>query len=101
MKAKYNGGNNAIDQFIIEVKLIDPVKKIIDGLKNKSFRDCDISFLDKKLSDFTMFACGTLNIKGLSPDSIKRDRSGVTLNEFVTKQYIDRFTTILNYFKTF
>ena len=36
--------NAAIDQFIIEVYLIDPITKIINQLNKGEFMDCDIKW---------------------------------------------------------
>lgn len=100
MKAKeYNGENEAINQFIIEMTLINPVKDTIKKLKNNEFRDCDINLLDKKLTDYTSFACKTLNINvALNNQENKRD--GVVMNSYVSNIYISRFETLLKYFES-
>ena len=54
--------NTAIDQFIIEVSLIDPITKIINQLNNGEFRDCDIKWLDIKLENFVVFAAKRIQI---------------------------------------
>jgi hypothetical protein len=100
MKNLETKNNPAIDQFIIETTLIDPIAKIINQLENGEFRDCDIKWLDKKLEDFIKFAAETLGIKGIMPSSLNRE-SFTTLNDYVKGQYLTRFTTLLNYFKSF
>ena len=91
--------NTAIDQFIIEVSLIDPVNKILDQLKNGEFRDCDIKWLDKILEGFVEFSAKTLNINGGMPqrESIKP----AYMNSYAIEYYSKYFNHLLNYFKTF
>jgi hypothetical protein len=89
--------NPAIDQFIIEVALIEPIEKIINLLDNRELRDCDIKWLDKKLENFIEFAAKTLGITAIMPS--QRERFTV-LNNYVRNQYKKKFCTLLNYFKT-
>jgi hypothetical protein len=91
--------NPRIDQFIIETCLINPVSKIVNQLKNGEFRDCDIKWLDNKLEKFTKFACETLGINGLMPSDVNGDKFTL-LNDYVKNQYINRFNTLLEYFKS-
>ena len=98
-KREYSGENNAINQLIIEVRLINPISEIIAKLKGGVFRDCDISWLDDKLQSFTLFACETLNIN-IPTSSLERDTMSFVMNDYCKSQYITRFTTLLNYFKT-
>jgi hypothetical protein len=98
MKATLNTENDVVNKFIIDVTLIDPINKIIDGLKNGEYRNIDINYLDKKLEHFTEVACKMLNID--FPDTVlENDRSGVILNDYIKNQYIERFTTLLLYFE--
>ncbi|MDD2446036.1 MAG: hypothetical protein PHX09_04470 [Clostridia bacterium] len=100
MKAeKYNGENNTINQFIIEMTLINPVSDIVKKLKNNEFRDCDIAYLDRKLMDYTSFACKTLNIN-VALNNLDNKKDGVVINNYVSNMYISRFETILKYFET-
>ena len=92
--------NPVIDQFIIEATLIDPISKIVNQLNNGEFRDCDIKWLDAKLEKFTKFACETLGIKGMMPSDVNREKFTL-LNDYVKNQYINRFSTLLGYFKSF
>ena len=98
MKAKINTDNDVVNKFIIDVTLIDPINKIIDGLKNGKYRNIDINYLDKKLEHFTAVACKMLNID-FSGTVIENDRSGVILNDYTKNIYIERFTTLLRYFE--
>ena len=84
-----------VDKFILEVYLIDPLQKIINGLNNREFRDCDINWLDKKLAGFVEFACETLSLKIVLPDTI----NGKVMNDYTHSQYLTRFNTLLDYFK--
>lgn len=95
---KYNGENDTINQFIIEMTLINPVSGIVKKLKNNEFRDCDITYLDRKLMDYTSFACKTLNIN-VSINDLGGKRDGVVMNYFVSNLYISRFETLLKYFE--
>jgi hypothetical protein len=88
--------NAVINQFIIEVTLIDPISKIVNQLKAKEFRDCDIKWLDAKLKNFTEFTCKTLGLEVILPDDIQ----GKVLNDYTYSQYIKRFSVLLEYFKS-
>ena len=89
--------DNAVHQLIIDVQLIDPLSKIISKLQNGEFRDCDIKWLDNKLADFTQFAGKTLGLTLIKPEPTQH----TILNTYITTQYINRFQTLLDYFKTF
>ena len=88
-----------IDQFIIEVSLIAPIEKIISQLENGEFRDCDIKWLDAKLENFIGFAAKTLGINAITPSSLHSE-TFVFLNNFSLVYYKEKFTTLLNYFKS-
>jgi len=90
--------NEAINTFIIETALIDPINDIIFKLKNKEFRDCDIRWLVDELYKYTAFAAKTLGVK-FPFKSINHD--GVKLNDYTTARFIKAFTLLLNYFKSF
>ena len=92
--------NSAIDQFIIETSLINPIEKIISQLKNGEFRDCDIKWLDSKLENFISFAAKTLGISGILPSELHSEKF-VILNNYALVYYKDKFNTLLNYFKSF
>lgn len=89
--------SSVINDFIIDVTLIQPVSKIIKGLEDGIYRDCDIKWLDTKLEAFTRLACKTLGIAFLVAPDIGHFE---LLNDYVKNQYISRFNTLLNYFKT-
>ena len=92
--------NNAVlEQFIIEVSLIDPINKILNQLKNGDFRDCDINWLDKKLESFVEFAAKTLKINTVMPQSESAKPS--RMNRYAYEYYINYFNHLLNYFKSF
>jgi len=90
--------NLAIQQFIIETVLINPVKDIVSKLENKEFRDCDIKWLNDKLYNFTNFAAETLGKKFGRIDLVNNDG---LLNEYKTNEFLKAFRTLLNYFKSF
>ena len=90
--------NEAINTFLIEAALIDPISDIIFKLKNKEFRDGDIRWLNGKLYRFTAVAAETLGIKFPEIELIS-DVS--VLNDYTTTRFIEAFTTLLNYFKSF
>lgn len=92
--------NKAIDQFIIETTLINPIEKIILQLENREFRDCDIKWLDSKLENFILFAAKTLGINAI-PQLELHSEKFVFLNNYVLSYYKEKFNTLLNYFKTF
>jgi len=90
--------NEALNTFVIEAVLIDPIDDIIFKLKNKEFRDCDIKWLNDKLYKYTAFAAKTLRIDFPEIELISND--GV-LNDYTIARFIEAFTTLLNYFKNF
>jgi len=90
--------NPAIDQFIIEVSLITPIEKIINQLNKGEFRDCDIKWLDTKIENFIEFAAKTLGITAIMPRQVGKE-SFTVLNDYVLNQYLNKFITLLNYFK--
>jgi len=90
--------NEAINRFIIEAALIAPISDIIFKLENKGFRDGDIRWLNDELYKFTAFAAETMGIKFPEIELISND--GV-LNDYTTARFIEAFTTLLNYFKSF
>lgn len=85
-----------VNQFIIEVSLIDPISKIISKLNNGEFRDCDIKWLDAKLDDFVDFAAKTLGVMGILPqiESIKPKY----MNSYAVEYYGRYFNQLLEYF---
>jgi len=85
-----------VDQFILEVSLINPIEKILKQLKNGEFRDCDIKWLDNKLESFIKFAGETLGVK-IEP--MAKIKSLVTLNDYAKNYYKTRFEILLDYFK--
>ena len=95
---KYNGENDTINQFIIEMTLINPVSDIVKKLKNNEFRDCDIAYLDRKLMAYTSFACKTLNIN-ISINDLGGKRDEIIMNDFISRLYISRFEMLLKYFE--
>jgi len=90
--------NPAIQQFIIETALINPVKDIVFKLEKKEFRDCDVKWLNDKLYNFTNFAAETLGKKFYRIDLVSNDG---LLNEYKTNEFLKAFRTLLNYFKSF
>jgi len=90
--------NEALNRFIIEAVLIDPIDDIIFKLENKEFRDRDIKWLNGKLRKYTAVASETMGIKFPEIKLISND--GV-LNDYKTARFIEAFTTLLNYFKSF
>lgn len=90
--------NESINTFIIESVLIQPIEKILNMIKNKEIRDCDIKWLDGKMKQFIVFAGETLNIKA----PVMSETEVFTIyNPYVQNYYTERFTTLLNYFKSF
>jgi len=90
--------NEVLNDFVINVTLIDPITKIVSKLEKREFRDCDIKWLDTKLFNFAKLAGETLGIN-LPPQP--PTEASTVLNEFVTSKYISYFTALLKYFKSF
>lgn len=91
--------NPTIDQFIIEVSLINPIEKIISQLKNGEFRDCDLKWLNAKLDAFVDLTAKTLGINGVitQSESVKP----AYMNGYAVDYYSKYFKQLLDYFKTF
>lgn len=89
--------NDTVTRFIIGVQLIDPIEDILKKLENRQYRDCDIKWLDNKLAGFMEFAAQTFGLTISTPPK----EPYITLNEYVINQYKERFTNLLNYFKSF
>ncbi|NML69997.1 hypothetical protein HHL23_09310 [Chryseobacterium sp. RP-3-3] len=87
-----------LNNFIIEVSLIDPVKKIVKQLEEGSFRDCDIKWLNDRLKSFTELACETLNVK---IDAQPETTNYTQFNDYVKAKYLSYFNILLSYFKSF
>lgn len=96
MKATTN--NPAMQQFIIERVLINPINDILLKFKNKEFRDCDINWLNDRLYKFTSFAAETLGKKFPEIELVSND--GI-LSDYKIIKFKEAFTTLLNYFKSF
>ena len=96
--AQQNEG--VILEFMGDALLISPITKIIEKLHNNEFRDADIIWLEKKLSDYMKFAAETLFIKHpITEFDLDSDCSGGVLNENVKERYLDYFQKLLKYFK--
>lgn len=95
-----NLNNPAIQQFIIETALIDPISDIINKLNNGEFRDCDIKWLDNKLENFVSFAADTLGINFTKPSHLFGETFKY-INEYSKTRYLERFNLLSKYFETF
>jgi len=92
--------NDTVNQFIINVQLINPVQKIVDNLTIKNYRDCDIKWLNEKLETYTKLA---VKIQGLEITIISQpetSQNDVKLNDYVYGKFLYYFTTLLNCFKS-
>lgn len=89
--------NQVIDDLVFEMTLIDPIKDIIVKLKSNDFRDCDIKWLNDKLSKFTNFALQTMGKKFELPE-IGVD--GI-MNTHNKERFIEYFEILLAYFESF
>lgn len=91
--------DSVINDFILQITLIDPVTDIINKLSNGDFRDCDIKWLDKKLDNYMIFASNTLNIKGLLPqrESVKPNFINT---EYAIQYYSKYFSQLLSFFNS-
>lgn len=101
----YNGENEAINNFIIDTMLIDPITKIIEKLKRNEFRGydkSDIDYLDKKLEYFASIACELLNIEfsHIIAELRRKDSSLLFINASIKERYIGNFTVLLEFFKS-
>jgi len=92
--------NPLINQFIINTVLIDPIQDILSKIKEGSFRDCDIKWLDSKFEAFIKFAAETLGITGIMPSEVLASKSFKHLNNYSKDVYSKRFQTLLDYFKS-
>jgi hypothetical protein len=83
-----------IQVFTINELLIEPIEKIISGLKNSEYGDNDIDFIESKLGDFMNLAAEIINIK----INVKREKF-TRINKFTSGKYIEYFTSLLDLFK--
>lgn len=89
---------SVLNDFIIEIQLVAPITKIVSQLNNNEFRDCDIKWLDSKLSSFIEIAATTLSIPTatvLQSETIKPKYMG----GYAIQYYSKYFKTLLDYFK--
>lgn len=93
MKTKED--KEVVDKLIIDVLIINPIEKIIEGLKVHEYWGKDIPYLSKTLRMYTEMACKLLNI--LEVDIRDED---CEMNDYVRTRYIERFTTLLEFFKS-
>lgn len=92
--------NDTVNQFIINVQLIEPVQKIVDNLKEKNYRESDIKWLNEKLKNYTELALKILGIKVAFYAEPPTSEKGVKLNDFTYGRFLHYFTTLLNCFKS-
>lgn len=90
---------NQIEIFTIQVVLISPIEKIISQLENKEFRDCDIKWIENKLSSLIEFAAKTLNLDQIIYEDAKFKPE--FFNETTYNHYLKYFNTLLKYFNSF
>jgi hypothetical protein len=88
-----------INDFIIDVLLINPVKDIVDKLQKSEFRDLDIKWLDAKLEHFTVLAAKSLFIE--IPETRLHHEHLTMMNGYTTTKYFNYFNTLLSYFYTY
>ncbi len=86
--------NPAMQQFIIETVLINPINDILLKFKNEEFRDCDIKWLNDRLHKFTSFAAETLGKKFPEIELVSNDGS---LNDYKIIRFKEAFTILQNY----
>ena len=79
---------------MIEFLLIQPIEKIIAGLKTKEYGNSDIEYIENKLETFMDIAAKSLNVTGrVSHESF------TVLNEYSRAKYIEYFSTLLTFFR--
>ena len=89
-----------VNQFVIDMVLVEPVEKIIENLNNNVYRDCDVSFLNTKIKNFINFALETLNVNILIKP-VDEDLVGYNnLNDHTKAVMLKSFNVVLAYFKT-
>ena len=91
---------DTVNQFIIEVQLIEPVQKIVDNLKAKNYWETDIKWLNEKLKNYTELAVKILGIEVAVYAEPPTSEKGVKLNDFTYGKLLQYFTTLLNCFKS-
>lgn len=84
-----------VDGLIIDVLIINPIEKILRGLKDHEYGERDIHYLNEKLKLYTEMACKLLDIH--NADLHDED---CVMNDYVRTRYIKRFTTLYNFFKS-
>lgn len=90
--------NLVIQNFILEVTVIEPISDIVEKLSNNLFRDIDIQFLNKNLQKFSELAMKNF---GMNDTILDRPENEEYLNDFVIQRFLERFKILLNFFKSF
>lgn len=84
----------SVDDLIHEVAINEPIKKIISGLENKEFRDCDTEWLNEKMVRFTQYAVLAMDVK-----VVVTTPERPILNDHNRNLYIENFKTLLEFFE--
>ena len=89
------GDKEAINNFLVSQLVTEPISIIIKGLKEDSYRDCDVTWLNLKLTKYTDLSLELIGKK----IKVQKPISG-PLNDFNKKRFVDYFTTLLEFFKS-
>lgn len=89
--------------FLIDIKLIEPIDEILKNLKAKAYRDIDDKWLEEKLYSFIHFAADALGVSVTNPKAliVMRDntqKSIMSSNKY--EHYTNYFTLLRDYFLT-
>lgn len=90
--------NAEIQEFMIFELLINPIEKILKQLENKEFRDCDIKWLNGRIHTFITIAAETIGVN--PPNGLELENDHRVMNDYMIDWYHERFTKLLNYFKS-
>jgi hypothetical protein len=84
-----------IENFYFQVLLTDPIKKIIDDIKNNNLGFNPIKFLNSQLEKFAELALKIMNIN-LKVKKLAKDNEW---NDFNQERYLSYFESLLNFFE--
>jgi hypothetical protein len=93
MKTLEQNKENLKQWLTIEFLLIQPIEKIIKGLKAKEYGDGDIDYLEYALNTYM-----EITANAMSETGIVSHEPFTVLNEYTRAKYIEYFSTLLIFF---
>jgi hypothetical protein len=86
-----------IDELLFHITIAKPLNDIVEGLEQKTFRDCDFDWLFTKRLKFTNLAVQAM--KKDIPQDFKIDRVEGVMNDINREMFLYHFKTLQEFFK--